>query len=405
MPKRAKISVLYPLILAFIIVLALGTHSLIDQIESEQDGAAMVINTAGRQRMLSQRIALFAGEFSRTGKPESRENLHEAIYTMQDQHNRLTNPDRGSAFEARLTAPLRTLYEEEGLNHEVELFLSSAKQIASDQSEDVAQHLNILMGLASNSMLQKLDDAVAIYQTDSENELTNMHRVENGTFAILMLSLLVEALLIFRPLLQLNHRLHAMAMTDELTGLPNRRYFMNGCQKHLSLSRSEYPTSALLLLDVDNFKAVNDQHGHDAGDIVLQNIARVLRDQARKMDLVGRLGGEEFGVLFTGLTAEQARDASKRLLEKVAQCNSRITSKLTLNVTMSGGLTMLEHGDSLTETLKRADILLYQAKSNGKAHVEDKLYLCPAALPLKNTAKTTHNPVSIQLPEPLKVSV
>ena len=370
MRGKNRIVIVYITILALIIALLVGTHVLLDRVRSQQDGTALVINVAGRQRMLSQRVTLFAGEFIRTGAPSDRDNLQDAIDFMQAQHAMLTTPPEGSIFEARLTPPLLALYEEQGLNEEVESFLASARSLASEEPEDPTQALEHLLDLATHQLLEQLDQAVYLYQADSEKAVASIHRLQDTTFAFLMFSLLLEALLIFRPMLRFTNRMYHLAMTDDLTGLPNRRSFMTACRKHIADTQRAPSRLAVLILDIDNFKSINDRYGHDVGDIVLANVAKVLREQARKQDLIGRLGGEEFGLMFTDITATQAESASKRLIACVASSEIVLSSGGTLNITMSGGLTMLESGEDLSAVIKRADLLLYQAKRAGKARIE-----------------------------------
>ena len=378
MTKTNTLSILCFLILAGVCGMALGVHVLVERLEAEQDGSALVINVAGRQRMLSQRVTLFAGAFVRTGNATHREHLWAAIDLMQEQHDQLVHSEEGTPFAARLTPALVDLYGPQGLNAEVEQFLDSARAIASGQSDDDARHLALLMALASSPMLDKLDRAVSHYQADSETTLDTLHRIENWIFTILMLSLLAEAFLIAGPLMRLTSGLHRLAMTDELTALPNRRYFMNACRDYIGASKDAPHPSALLLLDIDDFKVINDRYGHDAGDAVLKTTAQALREHVRQQDLVGRLGGEEFGVLFTGLTLQQAIDASERLVRNIARVQSHIEPHTTLTITFSGGLTPLSPMDDVQVALKRADELLYQAKNNGKAHVAYPLHAVPA---------------------------
>ena len=369
MTKTNALSLLCFVIIAGVCGMALGAHVLVERVEAEQDGSALVINVAGRQRMLSQRITLFAGAFIRSGSTTHRERLWTAIDRMQEQHDQLAHPEEGNPFSARLTPQLVDLYGPQGLNAEVEQFLDSARAIASGQSDDDARDLALLMALASDPMLDKLDQAVSHYQTDSENTLDALHRIQTWIFTILMLSLLAEAFLIAGPLLRLTSGLHRLAMTDELTALPNRRSFMTATREHILASDAASLPSALLLLDIDNFKVINDRYGHDAGDAVLKTTAQALREHVRQQDRLGRLGGEEFGVLFTDVTLQQAIDASERLVRNIARAQSHIGPHTTLRITVSGGLTPLSPMDDVQVALKRADQLLYQAKSNGKDQV------------------------------------
>lgn len=368
--KQKAISNYYIVVLSLILALAISTHLLIEQVTMEQEGAAAVINIAGRQRMLSQRVTLFAGEFLRTGRESDRKELEAAIRLMEQQHQTLTQPEPDSTFEARLTPPLQDLYLRQGLAQQVEGFLSAANRIANGTAQDEQQTLDYLLSLASHSMLDRLDLAVRLYQTDSEQAVESLRRVQLGTSAILLLSILAEAVLIFRPLLNWSHRMHELAMTDELTGVANRRSFVAAATERLADRRNQTADTAFLMLDVDDFKAVNDDYGHEAGDIVLQAIGEALRLEARQHDLVGRMGGEEFCVMLPNISATQAESVGQRILDRVASTSIRTSPLTKLTVTLSGGLTLAERGEALQDVLRRADELLYRAKRSGKAHVE-----------------------------------
>ena len=161
-----------------------------------------------------------------------------------------------------------------------------------------------------------------------------------------------------------------LAMLDDLTGISNRRSFIAACNQHITDPNEHAHRTAFLLMDIDNFKSVNDRYGHDAGDIVLIEVAQLLQNKARQRDMVGRLGGEEFGVMLTNINPSQAVYASERILKSIAATQIRITPDTHISITMSGGLTMLKAEEPLSDSIKRADRLLYQAKNAGKACIQ-----------------------------------
>lgn len=163
-----------------------------------------------------------------------------------------------------------------------------------------------------------------------------------------------------------------LASTDTLTGLLNRRAFIERIDRARAADpeRSLFPVSALLL-DVDHFKKVNDTLGHDAGDAVLQGVARVLSGMARKTDFVARWGGEEF-VLFLSNTAEAgARIAAERLRRALAETRYPLPNGTEHRATASIGLACAESSSwHLDELLGRADKAMYSAKHRGRNRVE-----------------------------------
>lgn len=155
------------------------------------------------------------------------------------------------------------------------------------------------------------------------------------------------------------------ASTDELTGVATRRRFLEQLRETVATARVRGTSLALAIIDVDHFKAINDAHGHPAGDAVLRAIADTCRETTRGRDLVGRLGGEEFAVLMPDATAEGAAAVCERLRVAIAARRIETGGDLTLRATVSLGLVLLrgQDGDRL---LSDADRALYAAKRAGR---------------------------------------
>jgi len=161
-------------------------------------------------------------------------------------------------------------------------------------------------------------------------------------------------------------QLRQLAMTDELTGLPNRRQALHVLNQALRTRRG---TAALMILDIDHFKRINDQHGHLAGDEILRAVAQAWMGQDQRGITLGRLGGEEFVALLPDGGLPQAMAAADRLRRAVAELDlSRWLGPQPL--TVSVGVTPLLANDSLGKVLGRADAALYRAKSAGRNRVE-----------------------------------
>ncbi|MEG3155170.1 sensor domain-containing diguanylate cyclase [Sphingomonas sp. RB1R13] len=153
------------------------------------------------------------------------------------------------------------------------------------------------------------------------------------------------------------------ALTDPLTGLPNRRSF-EGEVKRRAAEAVSGESDCVAMFDIDRFKLVNDRFGHDAGDAVLQTFARVLRNVIRQDDIIARLGGEEFAVLFPCTEVPQALLVCERLREEMGQTLTEVGSQI-IGVTVSGGVSMLGPR-GLEHALKQADRALYTAKRGGR---------------------------------------
>jgi diguanylate cyclase (GGDEF)-like protein len=163
--------------------------------------------------------------------------------------------------------------------------------------------------------------------------------------------------------------LERLATVDGLTGVLNRRAWMTRAATELAVSVRYLHPMAVLMIDVDHFKRINDSHGHEAGDRALVFIARALQAAVRPGDLVGRYGGEEFCVLMNHADAAAARAFDARLREHLASVAPR---ELGFPLAYSAGIAMRnDAGDTLAAMLKRADAQLYRAKDQGRSRTLD----------------------------------
>lgn len=164
--------------------------------------------------------------------------------------------------------------------------------------------------------------------------------------------------------------LREMAATDMLTGLPNRRHFLGQLeQEKARVSRAEEKCAAVLMIDIDHFKVVNDTFGHAAGDHVLRHLATLMKEDLRKIDTLGRLGGEEFAVILPGADSSAAEVFAERLRKQVAETPA-VLDAWTIPLTISIGVTEIKPGDdSADDALTRADRALYRAKECGRNRV------------------------------------
>lgn len=170
---------------------------------------------------------------------------------------------------------------------------------------------------------------------------------------------------------QYKKRLELMAVTDGLTGLYNHRFIFERLEEETAkVARYGRPLS-IIMLDIDNFKQVNDIFGHRAGDEVLQSVAHAVMACIRKTDVAGRYGGEEFLVLLPETDGTSARVVAEKIRSTVAQLDFEMKG---LAITISAGLAEAQQGESYEASINRADANLYKAKRGGKNRVEGSLF-------------------------------
>lgn len=165
--------------------------------------------------------------------------------------------------------------------------------------------------------------------------------------------------------------LHAMCHTDPLTGIENRRSLSQRLEAELSRVKRGHQALSLLLIDVDHFKRVNDDYGHNAGDEVLVELARRLDASCRDYDMVGRWGGEEFVLVCPHTDAGQARIVADRVLSRISSTPVSVTGGVRIEVTVTIGTATGLPGASIDETafVARADAALYRGKEAGRCQV------------------------------------
>lgn len=165
-----------------------------------------------------------------------------------------------------------------------------------------------------------------------------------------------------KELMEAKEQIEAMSRTDFLTGLANRRYFMERLEEAVSLAKRHSTPLSIIIADLDHFKQVNDIYGHEAGDKVLKHFAEILKQNCRREDLPARLGGEEFVVLLPQTTKENAFQFGNRICQIMRE--SDILGRGS-PVTVSMGVAELNSQDDINQLLTRADKALYAAKAKG----------------------------------------
>jgi len=173
-------------------------------------------------------------------------------------------------------------------------------------------------------------------------------------------------------IINLEHRILKMANTDPLTDVMNRRAFMERLDQETERAHRDQSQLSFILSDIDHFKLVNDTHGHQAGDLVLQCFSKTLKQAMRPYDFLGRYGGEEFVIGMPGVDESKALSAAERLRKKVEEMEIILPDSsdlFTITASFGTATCILRPREEMDAFIKRADDALYQAKEGGRNRV------------------------------------
>ena len=212
----------------------------------------------------------------------------------------------------------------------------------------------------NSDMMLTLKSAIHAFRQDRELELRNRELEIANTH--------LEQLVAERTseLVEKNKQLEKLSITDRLTGLNNRLKLDRVIDEEFARSRLESGIFALILLDIDKFKSINDTYGHSVGDMVLIEFANLLSAGIRSEDVAGRWGGEEFLIICRNTDLNPAAALAESLRQRVAEHSFPVIK----NRTSSFGVSAYQNGDTIAAMLNRADSALYRAKENGRNRIE-----------------------------------
>lgn len=309
-----------------------------------------------QQALTAQQQAL------KTNKTEL-EKSHKRLLVMQQQQIALNKIEMNKAstekYQQKLNKKIRELTRKEAalsqVNEKIEATkaqLEHQQQALSAQSKVISQKEKMISG--QRTLLYVATAAIFLI----------------SLFVYLTLKLSFMYKRANKKLTKLNKELYELATTDGLTHIFNRRHFFETAQLQLSQLIRTHDAAAMLMLDIDKFKAVNDTYGHAMGDIVIRKIAELLQHNSREYDIVGRVGGEEYAMMLTQCDQALVKKISERIRKTVEELPISFRDN-TINVTISIGFTMIDqHDTSVEKILQRADTALYHAKSSGRNKVK-----------------------------------
>jgi diguanylate cyclase (GGDEF)-like protein len=376
----------YVIALSLIAALAVGGFLILQEAIRTHEASSSIINMSARQGTLVQQAAstarLLVQGNDRAAAANNRGTLFETAHAIESAHGRLTDPTDPLGRPLVTSEAVRGLYFDAPLHldRKIRNFVDNAMRLSGTPEAGLSeQHPSFrqIVADAGGGLPISLGALVAQLETDARASVRWSRGLQVAVLVTTILTLWLQARLIFRPivrrvecearkLIDSQDRLVELAHYDPLTGLPNRTLFQTRLEMALAQARRDTSFAAVLQLDLDDFKGVNDTLGHAAGDHVLCTIARRLQSAVRETDTVARLGGDEFVVILSGLASiEDAARVAETVIGLVSEPVLYLDN--ALHISTSVGITVYPDDDVEPEQLlKNADIALYQAKEKGR---------------------------------------
>ena len=405
---QKSIIVKYGIALSIIALLSTLAFYTLGSALKESHHTAEIVNISGKQRMLSQHIALNIYRIhnklfithTNEDKHEIYYELRENIAEMENANKKLSTGNLSDDNSYMLSSKIKEMYfGDMNLSARVHEYVSLASEVSMNSTHKDIDSLLLKIDVLSKNILVDLDKVVKQYEKEGTEKLSKMYFMETTAWITTILILLLEIIFIFQPLTrkivtlemdnnatmqhledtvalrtlhlkELNNQLSNLAFHDPLTGLKNRLNLERDIELALEKSKEHHSAFALLMLDIDWFKKVNDEYGHDVGDMVLKEVSSILQSSVRDNDKVYRAGGEEFVILLNRVSYENAVKIAQQIRSLVEKHVFSIENK-QFSKTVSGGIyhSSVCDADDVAQVLKFADEALYKAKTGGRNRI------------------------------------
>jgi len=371
-----SLTVAYISALSLIAILSIFGHLVTAHLTSNQKENAEVTFTITNMRSLVDTVISQAAAFKASKDSFDDDLINQSLDQLQKECSRIETYG-SDAINGILRDPQ---FE---LNDRIKKFVKITDDYLmytrTDRKVEAAAAFTVLTGEPSRVLEINLDLALQQYRAAVMKQIEHSYELQFVGVLIILLVLFLEATFIFRPIVrhlaEYHQHLIKLALTDMLTGLNNRRAFMQLANAGLDYYNRHKKPFALVLMDLDHFKLINDTYGHKVGDLVLQHYSALVQKGLRAHDMLGRIGGEEFAIFLPQTTAEEAMPMIERLRKTVsdASCpyiDGNGENKMLKYSASFGVLTVTSGKWTLDELFIKVDEQLYKAKEQGRNRVE-----------------------------------
>ncbi len=372
----------YAIALGLIFVLVCTSYAIFVSLLASTEDDAAVINLSGRQRMLSQRIVLFTALHSDSPTSETAGKLASTIDLFERSHNTLS---RNTRLHQSIYALFFNDTQGQPLDEVIGGFIKDARAVLKDP-EGAAASRHRVLSLGSDQLLGRLDKVVKAFEDEARRKTAALKRIHLWAFIASLGTLFMEAVLIFLPAhhsatsalkkLKEQHediqraaaKVEYQSLHDPLTGLGNRRYLDSTMNDLARDGERDHQGVAMLHIDLDRFKQINDTLGHAAGDYVLAHVASVMKKIAQPSDILARVGGDEF-VLVRQTDGHQGplKTLAGNLINAISQPVKYENSVCRFGASIGIGIAIkTDRPVDTGKLLINADLALCRAKESGR---------------------------------------
>jgi len=379
MAEGKKYKRIYLSTFALIALLIIASIIIIDYIAAEEARMVEVHDIGGRQRMLSERTVHLLLEYASENNADTRNQIVKlielALRQFDKTHQLLIRGQLSEDEMVIFSDSIDDIFfdEPENLDIKARIFIYNTREVlAREWSSELisSYYLKQLREATKQDLHNSLDVLAAQYTMNSQARITRLRVIVAILLGGIVAVLCVVGALVFNPMFKRiesqEQELHKMAFIDPLANCHNRRSFLAIAETAFERSRRYKHTFAILYIDIDHFKDINDNYGHATGDQTIKQMTQICQSNIRDSDIIGRIGGDEFGIIlqecgldFAIQTAEKLR---QRISDHIISCDAG-----DINFSISvGAATVIDTDKDIDDILKRADKYLYKAKRTGR---------------------------------------
>ena len=364
---------------ALIAVLITASIVIIDYIAAEEAHMIEVNDIGGRQRMLSERTVHLLLEYAVENDQEARDQIVKlmevSLQKFDTAHQQLIRGQLSDGDVVIFSDSIDNIFfdEPEYLDLKARIFIYNTREVLGREwSPDLisSYYLKQLREATKQDLHSSLDALATQYTANSKSRITRLRVIVAILLGGIVVVLFGVGALVFNPMFKRieaqEQELHKLAYIDPLANCHNRRSFLTYANTTFERSRRYKHTFAILFIDIDRFKDINDNYGHAIGDEAIKEMTRICLENIRDSDILGRIGGDEFGIILQECGLEYAIQTAEKLRKHIS--DHIVSSKsATIKFSISVGAATVEDSDTcVDDTMKRADRNLYKAKRTGR---------------------------------------